>query len=81
MDNVDSIVLEHLRALRTELATVKVDVREIKTRITDLEVGHATILKHIAHLAESAAGQHVRYDRIVDRLDRIEKRLDLVDTP
>ena len=59
---------------------MKDDLRELKSRTTDVEVGQATILKHIAHLAESSAGQHARYDRIVDRLDRIEKRLDLVGT-
>ena len=81
VENVDSIMLEHLRAIRAEQAVAREDRRELKIRMTDVEIGLAAVLKHIAHLAESVAVQHSRYDRIVDRLDRIEKRLDLVGTP
>ena len=34
MDNkTDNLVLEHVRAIRTDLAEVKTDLREVKTRL------------------------------------------------
>ena len=32
-DKTDNLVLEHLRAIRTDLGEVKTDLREVKTRL------------------------------------------------
>ncbi len=49
MENVENIILEHLRAIRTDIGTVKDDVRELKNRVGNLEAGQATILQHLGH--------------------------------
>lgn len=36
-ENVENLVLEHLRAIRTDVSGIKDDVREIKHRLTSLE--------------------------------------------
>jgi hypothetical protein len=36
-ETVDNLVLEHLRAIRTDVASIKDDVREVKHRLTRLE--------------------------------------------
>jgi hypothetical protein len=36
-DNVENLILEHLRLIRSEIASVKDDTREIKQRLTRLE--------------------------------------------
>jgi hypothetical protein len=75
--NVENLVLEHLRAIRTDMASMKDDVRDIKSRVNTLEAGQATIIQQIGHLTGMAAEQHVRYDRLVERIERIERRLEI----
>lgn len=65
----DNLVLEHLRALRSDVATIREDVREVKSRITSLEHSVAGIHSDIADL-------NGRHDRILDRIERIERRPD-----
>jgi hypothetical protein len=59
-DNIGNIILEHLRAIRAEIGSIKDDVREIKSRVNTLEAGQATIIQQIGHLTGMAAEQHVR---------------------
>lgn len=77
-DNTENLVLEHLRAIRAEMGSIKDDVREIKSRVNTLEAGQATIIQQIGHLTGMSAEQHVRYDRLLERIERLERRLDLV---
>jgi hypothetical protein len=76
-DNIESLVLEHLRAIRSDIASVKDDVREIKSRVNSLEAGQATIIQQIGHLAGTSAEQHVQYDRLLERIERLERRLEI----
>jgi len=77
-DNTENLVLEQLRLIRADLSAVKDDVREMKNRLATLEIGQGTILQHMGHLASSIAQQQVSFDRFGDRVERIEKRLELV---
>jgi len=60
-NEIENLVLEHLRAIRADLAVVKDDVRPIKVRMTSLE--------------ENTAAMNRRLDSMDDRIERIEKRL------
>lgn len=77
IDNIESLVLEQLRAIRADIASVKEDTREIKNRLVIVESGIATLRRDGGDFAASIADQHLRYDRINDRIERIEKRLEL----
>jgi septal ring factor EnvC (AmiA/AmiB activator) len=77
MENIESLVLEQLRAIRADIASVKEDTREIKNRLVVVESGIATLRRDGADFASSIADQHLRYDRLSDRIERIEKRLEL----
>lgn len=77
IDNIESLVLEQLRAISSDIASVKEDTREIKNRLVIVESGIATLRRDGADFAASIADQHLRYDRINDRIERIEKRLEL----
>lgn len=77
MENVENLILEHLRAIRTDVASIRDDVRELKSRVAHLEVGQATMMQHLGHNASMAAQQQLSYDRIVERIEKIEKRLEL----
>lgn len=69
--------LIHLRVIRADLASVREDVREIKSRVTNVESGIASVKRDDAHTFGKIADQHVRYDRLAERIERIEKRLQL----
>jgi polyhydroxyalkanoate synthesis regulator phasin len=73
----DNLVLEHLRAIRTTQDDMRDEIREIKHRLTALESGQANIIRHISHPAETGAVQQSRYDRLAERVERIERRLEL----
>lgn len=76
-DTIENLVLEHLRAIRADMASMKDDVREIKSRVNTLEAGQSTLIQHIGHLSGMSAEQHVRYDRLLERIERLERRLEI----
>ena len=71
----DNLVLEHLRHICGGLDALREDMRDVKHRLTTLEI-------QVTHLASTEASHYaglaVRMDRTDDRLDRIERRLDIV---
>jgi uncharacterized coiled-coil protein SlyX len=76
--NINHLLLEHLRSIRADTAGIWSEVREMKMRVTSLEAGQATVIQHLGHLSGTAAEQHLRYDRLLERIERIERRLELV---
>jgi septal ring factor EnvC (AmiA/AmiB activator) len=77
MENVENIIIEHLRAIRADIGLIKDDLREVKTRVSNIESGIGGLKRDNAHLYDEAAASHSRYDRLAERLERIEKRLEL----
>ncbi|WP_298742796.1 hypothetical protein [uncultured Brevundimonas sp.] len=71
-DDVAHLMLEHLKALRSGQQEIRLELMDIKSRLTSLEV-------HVGELATQYAGQSARLDRVEERLARIERRLDLVE--
>lgn len=73
-DNVENLILGHLKALRNELRDCKVqatsDLNLIKLRLTSLESQMASIHSDMALIPG-------RIDLVDSRLDRIERRLEL----
>jgi hypothetical protein len=59
-DNIESLVLEQLRAIRAEIASVKEDTREIKSRLVIVESGIAGLRRDGGDFAASIADQHLR---------------------
>ena len=78
-DQVDSLVLEHLGAIRADIGVIRDDVREVKCRLTSLEGAVAGLKRDQAQGDADSADQHARYDRLAERVERIERRLDLRD--
>ena len=61
-ENVENLVLEHLRAIRIDVSAIKDDVREIKHRRTSLEGAVAGLKRDQAASYADTADQHARYD-------------------
>jgi predicted nucleic acid-binding Zn-ribbon protein len=71
-DEPDNLVLEHLRAIRADARETRVDMREIKGRVTNLEI--------VVDALATAHGQMQQsIDRLSDRIERIETPLGLVE--
>lgn len=77
VESTDNLVLELLRAIRTDIAALREDSREIKSRLTSVELGIGSLKRDAAHQYTDISEQHSRYDRLVDRIDIIEKRLNI----
>jgi chromosome segregation ATPase len=76
-DEPSNIVIEHLKALRAEVAAVKADTQEMRMRMGQVETGIAGLRRDFAHADENAAILSVRIDRLIERMDRLEKRLEV----
>ncbi len=69
---MENIVLEHLRHIRAKVDEIVAELRRTNARVNLLELGHGTI-------SMSQADQNTEIDRLKVRLDRVERRLDLHD--
>jgi hypothetical protein len=76
-ENIDNIILEHLKRFQTGQDRIERELKEIKGRMSQVEIGLAGIRGDIAHVAGDQARQQVTMDGISDRVDRIERRLEI----
>jgi hypothetical protein len=76
-DNVESIILGHLRHIRSRVDQISEDMPDFKHRMSSLESAMVWVKHEIAHSDETDARQQVALDKIIDRIQRIEKRLEL----
>ena len=78
-DNVENLMREHLKRFQGTLDRVERKIGELTVRVGNLESGQAAITQHLPHLAASQAAQQLQMDHVRERLDRIERRLELAD--
>ena len=74
---VDNLMLEHLKRFQATLDRIDHRLGEHTNRLANLESGQVSIIQHLAHFASADAAQQLAIDRISERLDRIERRLEL----
>ena len=74
MSDTPNLVLEHLRAIRADMHEMRVEQREQRGRLGAIE-------RNIGQLEHEIVAMRVdlgsRFDRVLDRLDRVERRLEL----
>ena len=80
-ENFENLVLEHLRALRAGQDRIESELRDLKERVSAVETGLNGVRRDLVALAEADARLQVTIDRLGDRVDRIEKRLELRENP
>lgn len=76
-NEVENLILEHLKRFQAGQDRIERDLKEIKTRLSGLESGQASVIQHIGNLSGAIAGQQVSMDHMSERIDRIEHRLEL----
>lgn len=78
VENIENLPLEHLKRFQSGQERVERKLDELTRRIGNLEAGQASIIQHIGHLAAADAQQQLSADGFNQRLERIERRLDLL---
>ena len=76
-DDVENLMLEHLKRFQATLDDVKRDVREIKMRQSETHAAVIGLRRDQLSDAAITAHMQVQMDSFHDRLDRIERRLEL----
>jgi hypothetical protein len=75
--STENLVIEHLRAMRTEIASVKADTTDIRQRLGGVDNFLNDMRRNVVHISEDIAHQQLTMDKLLDRVQRIERRLDL----
>ncbi len=76
-EEVENLVLEHLKRFQAMLERVERKQDEMIGRVANLEGSVASMMQHMAHFAAADAAQQLAIDNVSRRLDRIERRLEL----
>lgn len=77
MENVENLIIEHLKRFQAGQDRIERKLEEVTRRLANLEAGQASLIQHIGHLASVEAQQQVQADDFSQRLERIERRLEL----
>ncbi len=77
MDDSTNLVLEHLKRFQGGQDRIERELKEIKGRMSQLEIGVASIRGDLAHMSGDQARQTLTVDALAERIDRIERRLEL----
>ena len=76
-ENVESLLLEHMKKIQVELSAARERDREMPTRLGQIETSIARIGRDNAHaFAEQVEDRHA-VDALRERVERIENRLEL----
>lgn len=78
-DNVENLILEHLRALRGGQDRIEHELREVQSRQSSLETAVIGLRRDIVFTQEDVVRQPLSIDHLKERLHRIERRLELRD--
>lgn len=75
--NVENMMLEHMKRFQASLERIESKLGELTTRQTETHMAVVSLRRDQAQDAEVSAHLQVQLDSVRDRLDRIERRLEL----
>ncbi len=80
-DNVEGLVLKHLKALRSEVKDLRgamlAEFKDVKHRLAQLEVHSVGSRRNMVSAQDDVYRQQSSLDRLAERVERIERRLEL----
>ena len=77
-DNVENVIVEHLKHIRERVDCIAEDMTDVKLRLSSVESAMVHVKREVSSGDETDARQQVSLDRLADRIERIERRLDLI---
>jgi ribosome-associated translation inhibitor RaiA len=78
-ENVENLMLEHLKRFQATLERIEHKLSEVTTRQTDTHAAVLGLRRDQLNDAEISAHLQVQLDQVRDRLERVERRLELRD--
>ena len=78
-DHVENLMLEHLKRFQATLERIEQRLGELTIRQTETHSAVLGLRRDQVNDAEISAHLQVQLDGVKERLDRIERRLDLAD--
>lgn len=76
-ENIENLIIEHLKRFQSTQERIERKLDEHTARLGRIEIALSSIRRDIAHNEETWAEQSVRIDHLNERLERIERRLEL----
>ena len=76
-DNIENLLLEHLKRIQAELASSRERDAEMLTRLGRIEVNIARVARDESNTYSELVEDRQAVDKLKDRIERIEKRLEL----
>lgn len=76
-ENVENLVIEHLPHIRSRVEQIADDMARLKQRMSSLETAIVLVKREVAASEETEIRLQVSLDKLVERIQRIEKRLEL----
>ena len=79
-ENIESLVLEHLRHIRGRVDKIADDMDDLKLRMSSLENAMVLVKREVNFGDETDARQQITLDRLSARIDRLERRAEISDS-
>lgn len=76
---IENLILEHLKRFQAGQERIEQELKEVKYRLTGVERSIAGFRRDSLSTQEDVYGQQVAIDRLKERLERIERPLELTD--
>ena len=73
IETADNLVLEHLRAIRTDMASMNNNLRDVRARLSSIE-------SYIATMHGDQTRTVLTIEELAARVERLEKRAGLIET-
>jgi tetrahydromethanopterin S-methyltransferase subunit G len=77
-ETVENMILEHLKRFQAGQERIERQMKEVKERLTQVEISVAGVRGDLAHITGDQARQQAVLDTMSERIDRIERRLEIV---
>ena len=80
-ESIDNLIIEHLKGLRSEVQTLRSEMhsefRDVKHRLTSVETTIVSAKHEAADNRGDYGRQQVSIDSLLERIQRLERRLEL----
>ena len=77
IENGWNLIVEHLRHIHGRVACITEDTGDLKHRMSGSQSAMVIVKREVSSSDGTAARKQVALDRLLARMDRIERRLDL----
>ena len=78
-NDTENLILRHLQAIRASQDEMRSELGEIKEELSRINLRLSVIEDNVGGILTLAASDRAKLDKLEKRVERIEKRLELID--